>query len=105
MREPDDDVLGRAYDARLVRRLWGVTRPHAGLLGWSPLVFPLVAGLELLQPYLLKVAIDEHILAGDWAGLRRVALVFLAVLAALYALRVAQAWLLQLIGQRVSTHA
>jgi ATP-binding cassette subfamily B protein len=101
LREPDDEVLGRAYDARLMRRIWGVTRPHSVLLLLSLLVFPLGAALELLQPYLVKVAVDDHILAGDLGGLGRVALAFLGALAALYALRVAQAWLLQAAGQRV----
>ena len=101
MPAPDDEVLGRAYDARLMRRIWGVTRPHSGLLALSLVVFPLVAALELLHPYLVKVAIDEHILRRDWAGLGRLAGLFLALLLALYALRVAQAWLLQVAGQRV----
>ena len=47
------------------------------------------AGAELLQPYLVKVAIDDHILAADWAGLGRIAgLLYALSLGALYALRV-----------------
>jgi len=60
-----------------------------------------VAVLELIQPYLIKVAIDDHILRRDWAGLGGVAALFLLVLLALYALRAAQAYLTQLTGQRV----
>jgi ATP-binding cassette, subfamily B, multidrug efflux pump len=97
----DDEVLGKAYDARLMARLWGFTRPHAGLVALSLLVFPLVAGLELLQPYLVKTAIDDYILRRDWLGLGRIAGLFLAVLVALYVLRVIQAYLTQVTGQRV----
>ena len=97
----DDEILGKAYDARLMRRIWGHTRPHRGLLLLSLLVFPLATLLELLQPYLVKIAIDEHILRRDWPGLGRIALFFLLTLLALYALRVAQAYLTQLTGQRV----
>ena len=32
-REQDDEILGRAYDARLMRRLWAFTRPHGAWLG------------------------------------------------------------------------
>ncbi len=97
----DEEVLGRAYDARLMARLWAVTRPHrAVVLVATTLFFP-VAALELLQPYLLKIAIDRHILAGDWVGLTWVALVFLGVLVVLYALRAWQSYLTQLTGQRV----
>jgi ATP-binding cassette subfamily B multidrug efflux pump len=99
--EPDDEILGKAYDARLMRRLWAFTRPHAGLVLGTCALFPALALLELAQPYLVKIAIDEHILRRDWAGLGRVAGLFLLLLIGLYALRAAQAYLTQLTGQRV----
>ncbi|MEX2222554.1 MAG: ABC transporter ATP-binding protein [Candidatus Rokuibacteriota bacterium] len=103
MRDPEheDEVLGKAYDARLMRRLWSFTRPHARLVLATCALFPAVALLELAQPYLIKIAIDDHILRGDWAGLGNVAALFLLVLVALYGLRAAQAYLTQLTGQRV----
>jgi ATP-binding cassette subfamily B protein len=97
----DDEILGRAYDARLMRRLWAFTRPHARLVLATCALFPAVTLLELSQPYLVKIAIDDHILRGDWAGLGRIAGLFLLVLIALYALRAGQAYLTQLTGQRV----
>lgn len=97
----DDEVLGRAYDARLMRRIWATARPHRGLMALSLAIFPLAAGLELLQPYLVKLAIDDHILKRDWVGLGRIAALFTVSLAALYGLRVAQAYVTQLTGQRV----
>ena len=99
--EQDDEVLGKAYDARLMRRLWAFTRPHLRLVLTTGALFPAVALLELSQPYLIKIAIDDHILRRDWAGLGSVAVVFLLVLLALYGLRAAQAYLTQLTGQRV----
>jgi ATP-binding cassette subfamily B multidrug efflux pump len=98
--EPDD-VLGRAFDRHLVARLARLARPHARLLLATGLLFPLVAGVELLQPYLTKVAIDEHILVGDWVGLTGVAAVFLGALLTLCALRGLESYLMQLAGQRV----
>ncbi|MGH7372988.1 MAG: ABC transporter ATP-binding protein [Candidatus Rokuibacteriota bacterium] len=99
--EPDDEILGKAYDARLMRRLWAFTRPHVGLVLATCALFPVLTLLELVQPYLVKIAIDEHILRGDWAGLGGVAGLFLLVLLVLYVLRAAQAYLTQLTGQRV----
>jgi ATP-binding cassette subfamily B multidrug efflux pump len=99
--EPEDDILGKAYDARLMRRLWAFTRPHTRLVLATCALFPAVALLELVQPYLIKIAIDDHILRRDWTGLGGVAALFLAILIALYALRAAQAYLTQLTGQRV----
>jgi ATP-binding cassette subfamily B multidrug efflux pump len=99
--EPEDEILGRAYDARVMRRVWAFTRPHLRLLLVTCALFPAVALMELAQPYLVKIAIDEHILRRDWAGLGRIALLFLLLLIVLYALRAAQAYLTQLTGQRV----
>jgi ATP-binding cassette subfamily B multidrug efflux pump len=99
--KPDDEVLGKAYDARLVARLWEVTRPHQRLVLLSLVLFPLTAAVELLGPYLVKVAIDQHILVGDGSGLGGMALLFLLTLIALYLLRVGQAYVTQLTGQRV----
>jgi ATP-binding cassette subfamily B multidrug efflux pump len=97
----DNELLGKAYDPRLMRRLWRVVRPHRRLVYLSMLLFPCIAALELLQPWLVKIAIDRHILAGDWPGLTRVAGAYLACLLALYGLRVGASYLTQLLGQRV----
>lgn len=99
---PDEDrLVGRAYDARLGRRLWGLARPHGRLVWLSLALYPLTAGLELLQPWLIKVAIDEYILPRDWTGLGHMALVFLAALLVLYGIRAVQTYLMHLTGQRV----
>jgi len=99
--EPEDEVVGRAYDRRLMGRVWRFAQPHRRLILASLALFPPVAALELLQPWLVKVAIDEHILRGDWAGLGPLAAIFLGCLVALYVLRGLQSYLMQLTGQRV----
>ncbi len=102
MRDLDgDEVLGRGFDRRLVRRLAGAARPHRRVVVASGLLFPLIAGVELLQPYLLKVAIDDHILTGDWPGLTRVVALLLTALLTLYVLRGVEDYLMYLSGQRV----
>ena len=96
-----DEQLGRAFDRRLARRLMEAASPHRWLIAGSLLLFPVVAAVELAQPWLLKVAIDEHILKSDWIGLTWVAGLYIAVLAVLYALRTAEDYMMQLTGQRV----
>ena len=86
----------------LMRRVWAFTRPHIRLVLVTCALFPAVSLLELAQPYLVKIAIDEHILRRDWAGLGRVA----AALPAPARRRSTccgrlQAYLTQLTGQRV----
>jgi ATP-binding cassette subfamily B multidrug efflux pump len=96
-----DDRLGRAFDRRLVARLWHAARRHRSLIAGSLVLFPLIAAVELAQPYLLKVAIDDHILKGDWLGLTWVAGLYVGVLVVLYVLRWLEAYLMNLTAQRV----
>ncbi len=101
MIETDDEVLGKAYDARLMRRLLGYMRPYRARIG---LAFLAILGLSLLQlapPYLTKVAIDTNIAAGDVDGLTPLALLLLGVLAASYVLESVQTYTLQITGQRI----
>ncbi len=97
-----DDVLGRAFDRRLAGRLWAVARQHHGLVAAALALFPLIAAAELAQPYLLKVAIDDHILTADWVGLALTAGLYALTLAALYGLRMVEAYLMAVAGQRVT---
>src|SRR5262249_6910582 len=96
-----DELLGRAFDHRLVGRLAAIARPHHRLIAGAALLFPLVAAFELVQPFLLKVAIDDHILRADWSGLTGVAALFLLALVILAALRAVESYLMSLTGQRV----
>jgi ATP-binding cassette subfamily B multidrug efflux pump len=96
----EEDPTGRVYDARLARRVWAFTRPYRGAIAGSMALFPLLAAVDLVQPYLVKVAIDAHILRGDWPGLSRIGTLFLATLGVQYALRYAQVYLATWTGQR-----
>ena len=74
-----DEIEGRAYDARLLRRLWGFVRPYRAAF-WAALGLSLLGQLfGLVQPYLLKIGIERYIVPGDGAGLRALGMVFAAV--------------------------
>lgn len=57
----DEEVLGKAYDWKLMKRLLRYAKPYWVLLTISILLLVVITGLELLNPFLVKVAIDEHI--------------------------------------------
>ena len=97
----DEEVLGKAYDARLMRRLLAYLRPYWGQVLVSLFAIVGASVLQLAQPYLMKIAIDEHIAAGSLAGLDRLAVGFLAILVGSFALEYLQTWTLQNTGQRI----
>lgn len=59
------------------------------------------SGLTLLAPYLVKVAIDGPIIAGDIDGLNEIVLLLLLAFLGLYLASMAQRYLLSWVGQRV----
>ncbi len=97
----EDEVLGKAYDARLMRRLLTYLRPYWRSVAVAFVAIVLNALASLAQPYLVKIAIDRHIATGQLAGLDRLAAVYLLVLVVGFGSEYLQTWTLQLTGQRI----
>ncbi len=97
----EEEVLGKAYDATLMRRLLGYLRPYKPRVALALAAIISASILQLAQPYLMKLAIDRYIAAGDLRGIDRIAAAFLAILAASFVLEYLQMWTLQMTGQRI----
>ncbi len=65
----DDEILGKAYDTKLMRRLLQYVKPYKKIVVIAILLNILVAALGPLRPYLIKIAIDDHIVLKDYDGL------------------------------------
>ena len=65
----DEEVLGKAYDAVLMRRLLGYLWPYRLQVAVALASIICASVLQLAQPYLMKVAIDRYIAIGNLAGL------------------------------------
>jgi ATP-binding cassette subfamily B protein len=94
-----EDLLGNALDRTLLRRIFACVWPYRGRLLLAILLLPVVAVLEISQPYLLKKAIDEHIAVGRLAGLDRLGFLYLLALVGQYSAAFAQLYFTQVIGQ------
>jgi ATP-binding cassette subfamily B protein len=114
--QQDDDVVGKAYDSRLMGRLLTYLRPYKLQAGISLVAILLKAGLDVIGPYLTKVAIDRYMTAKPsthptaftrWlspnpaAGITQVAAIYAAALVVSYLLEFVQTYLLQWTGQKV----
>ncbi len=97
----EESVLGKAYDARLMRWLWGWVRPHRRLVGLSIVLFVAVSSVQLVQPYLVKVAIDRYMLRGNVSGLNLIALLFLAAILGEFLFRSLEIYVMERTGQAV----
>ncbi len=96
----EEELEAKGYDLRLAGRLSLYLRPQMGLALVSLGVLLLDSFLDIVGPYLTKLAIDEHISQGDLEGLTRVALLYLATLAGGALTQYFRISLLQLTGQR-----
>src|ERR1700729_399491 len=91
----EDDVVGKAYDSRLMGRLLKYLRPYKWQAGISLAAIILKALADILGPYLTKVAIDRymthdatgkstvlarHLSASPAAGITQIAMIYIGAL-------------------------
>ena len=97
----EEEILGKAYDRRLARRLIKYLYPYRRIVAVSIFLLILVSGLRLVGPYLTLIAIDQHIMTGERDGLSRIALLFLLVLLFQFGVSIAQTYLMNWTGQKI----
>ncbi|HSJ10153.1 MAG TPA: ABC transporter ATP-binding protein, partial [Longimicrobiales bacterium] len=97
----DEDALGKAYDARLMRRLLAYLRPYRLRVFTAIGVLLVGAALELVGPILTKVALDRAIPDGDMPLLTLIALGYLASLVLAFVFEATQTLLTTWLGQHV----
>src|SRR5438132_3651863 len=97
----DDEVLGKAYDPRLMRRLLAYLRPYWRQVAVAFVAIVAGAAAQLAQPYLIKTAIDRHIATGRLDCLDRLAVIYLLILLGPFGAEYIQTWTMQLTVQRI----
>src|ERR1700746_3587520 len=112
----DDDVAGKAYDGRLMRRLLMYLRPYKLQTTLSALSIIFKAGSDVMGPYLVKVAVDtymsdtppaklswlaRHLSPRPMTGITQIALLYLGALLVTYLLEFLQTYTMQWTGQKI----
>ncbi|MEE2828354.1 MAG: ABC transporter ATP-binding protein [Myxococcota bacterium] len=106
MRAPGVRAAGdsewKGLDWQLIRRIVQFARPHWKPLALSLILMPIFSGLQLLQPYLIKVAIDGPILRDkDPSGLIPIAVLLILVLLVSYSLQFIASYASHIGGQAI----
>lgn len=96
-----DEILGKAYDSKLMRRLLSYVKPYTKYVVFAILLNIVVAGLGPLRPYLTKVAIDDYILNKDYNGLLLIAALLVGSLVFQAAIQYFLTYFTQLMGQKI----
>jgi len=111
----EEDVIGKAYDGRLMRRLLTYLRPYKLQVGISLVAILFTAFADVLGPYLTKVAVDlymtpsaahrsawtRHLSNNAMTGISQIAGIYFGLLIFIYILAFVQTYLMQWTGQKV----
>jgi ATP-binding cassette, subfamily B, multidrug efflux pump len=97
----EEEALGKAYDARLMRRLLGYLRPYRSRVALAIVLLLAGAALELAGPLLTKVALDRAIPDGDAGLLLTLSAAFLTALVLSFVLEAGQTLVTTWLGQHV----
>jgi len=96
-----EEVLGKAYDSRLMKRLLFYLKPYRWLVAVSVIILIISSLAQLAGPYLTKIAIDDYIVKGDAKGLFKIILLFLGAIGVGFSLQYFQVYLMEYVGQKV----
>ncbi len=112
----EEEILGKAYDSRLMRRLLQYMKPYRVVVATSLFLLLIDSLIQIIGPLLTKVAVDRYLvptthrhvfppldrwLSSDtWTGLTQVSLLYLGFVLLGFVFDFGQTYLMQLTGQR-----
>ena len=97
----EDDVLGKAYDSKLMRRLLVYTRPYRTLMYGAFALLCVEGGVQVVGPLLTRRVIDVAVPSRNVGVVMVCTALFFAALLADFITSYGQTWLTSLLGQRV----
>lgn len=97
----EDEVIGKAYDSRLVGRFSRYMRPYAWRVVLAVALLLATTGLQLAQPLLVQQAIDRDIAKRTTGDLWWIISLYLVALALLFTFRYIQSLIMVLVSQKV----
>jgi ABC-type multidrug transport system fused ATPase/permease subunit len=101
MRQFGEESAEQEFNLRVLLKLLGYLKPHRLRMVAAFVSMVITTALTLAAPYLVKVAIDQHITTGDMPGLTRTSLLLAGAFVGIYLFAMAEQYLLAWVGQRV----
>jgi len=97
----EEEALGKAYDARLMKRLLTYTRPYRWIIALAVGVLIIIALLQTSMAFITKHGIDEYIMVGKTDGFGLVALAYLGIILFTTIASYTQIYVTMWLGQKV----
>jgi ATP-binding cassette subfamily B protein len=96
----EEEVLGKAYDSKLMKRLLSYVKPYKHYVIFAILLNIVVAALGPVRPYLTKIAVDDYIANSDYNGLLLIGLFLFGTLLLQAVIQYFLTFFTQYLGQR-----
>jgi ATP-binding cassette subfamily B multidrug efflux pump len=112
----EEEVLGKAYDSRLMRRLLVYLRPYKWQVVATLVAIVIKATADVIGPYLMKVEVDKylapkpgnvpswlssHLSSNAFAGIAQIASLYIGALLVSFVMEFVQTYFMQWVGQKV----
>lgn len=97
----EDRLAKHQLDAKLFWRLFRFGLPYLHMIVIGVVLIILTSAAFVIGPYIIKTAIDDHIMEGDYSGLRTMVLLYFIVLMVQGAAAFLQSYCTQMLGQKV----
>ena len=97
----DEEVFGSVYDQRVVLRLLPYIWPFKGLVILATISMLIYTATQVAVPWIIGVAIDDYIFAGDFEGLTWIFGIFIAIAATNWLTNFTQQFSMEKVGQGV----
>jgi len=88
-------------DLKLIKRLFRYMIKYSPLIIFSVVLLLLLNVAGVVQPYLIKIGIDENVMTGDISGLKSLCLLIFSIIFLAFALNFFFNYLVQYIGQKL----
>jgi ATP-binding cassette subfamily B multidrug efflux pump len=97
----EDRIIGKIYDRELLGRLLKYGLPYWYMIVIAVVMIIGAAGMDILGPYITKVAVDKYIIPRNYGGLISIVIIYVGILLGSFVVRYFQILLTQYIGQRI----
>ncbi|MGZ4822836.1 MAG: ABC transporter transmembrane domain-containing protein, partial [Terriglobales bacterium] len=111
----EEEVLGKAYDSRLMKRLLGYLRPYKLHVAIALVAIVLKSAADIAGPYLAKIAVDKYLAPASgthsfldrWlsskplTGIAQITAIYVGLLLGGFVLEFLQTYFMQWTGQKV----
>lgn len=98
----EEPITGKIYDWKLIKRLLAYAKPYWALITISFILLIIVSGVVLVRPYIIKIAIDDHLLGdGNYGSIVNLSILYLIIITLGFAANFLQTYTLNYTSQKI----